>query len=510
MSCFSKLYLGFLILALSMNATFAGGPMFNMAFFKLNKPSPWIKTLGGSVNDNIRSLTSDSAGNVYVVGDYAYSTGATDFNDNALPSTVGSDVFVAKLNSSGSLQWIKTMGGTGIDWSYAVSVDSGGNVYVGGVFTNTAANANAVKDFSGATLLGKGGGDAFIAKLDNNGNQQWIKILGGTQSDALYGAAADQSGNIYVIGYFLNPSTDGYGVKDFAGNPLVGITTATTFNYDVFVAKLDATGTQQWITKLGSSSNDMGNSIAVDSAGNVLVCGHYSTGAKDFSGATLSGNQFSAFIAKLNSSGIQQWINTLRGSQDEAAASVAVDSSDNVYVSGNFENDSANTNNVVDFSGATIVGSGATTTDAYVAKLNASGVQQWIKVMGGTQAEYANEIAVDSSFNVYVSGYYTNDSVNTNLVKDFAGVNLLGQGGSDVYLAKLNSTGSQQWIKSFGGSGADSGSGLAVSNTSVLLGGTYTNDNIDTKIVKDVWNNVLLGKTTTNTATDIFVLKYVP
>ncbi|MEP0393823.1 MAG: SBBP repeat-containing protein, partial [Nitratireductor sp.] len=178
------------------------------------------------------SIEVDSSGNSYVTG---YFQGTVDFDPGAgttnLTSAGVKDVFIAKYNSDGTLDWAKNVGGTSDDVSYSISVDSSGNSYVTGTFQGTA-------DFdpgAGTTnLTSAGNDDAFIAKYDSDGALVWAKNVGGTSDDYGQSIEVDSSGNSYVTGYFQ-------GTADF--DPGAGTANLTSAgSSDVFLLKLDSDG----------------------------------------------------------------------------------------------------------------------------------------------------------------------------------------------------------------------------------------------------------------------------
>ncbi|HJP25320.1 MAG TPA: SBBP repeat-containing protein, partial [Acidimicrobiales bacterium] len=215
-------------------------------------------------------------------------------------------------------------------------------------------------------------------------------------------------------------------------------------------------------------------SVAVDSSGNVYTTGYFN-GTVDFDPgpgtANLTAKNIShsdAFVSKLDSSGNYVWAKSFGGIGKDYGYSVAVDSSGNVYITGRFEGH-ANENHIVDLdpgSGTTNVthnGNG----DVFVSKLDSSGDLVWAKSFGGSGTDYGHSVAVDSSGNVYTTGYF-NDTV------DFdpgAGTtNLTSNGSSDVFVSKLDSSGNYVWAKNLGGTGLDYGYSVAVDSS----GNVYT------------------------------------
>jgi len=379
-----------------------------------NNEMPWSTFLGGSGYDNVHGIAVDSIGNVYITGD----SGAT-WGNPVSPYVRNSDCFVAKLNSSGVLQWNTFLGGSDYDCGYGIAVDSSGNIYVAGYSGDTWGNP--VRTYTGNY-------DAFAAKLDSNGALKWNTFLGGSEYDLGNGLAVDASGNLYVIGQ-----------SDAAwGNPV----RAYTVNTDAFAAKVDSSGALLWNTFLGGSSLDCGYGIAMDSGGNIYVDGYsgntWGSPVSAFTGSV------DAFAAKLDSNGVLQWNTFLGGTSSDYGYSIAVDSFGNVYVTG--------------LSNATW-GSPARAytdtghTDAFAAKLDSSGVLQWTTFLGGNSSDCGYGVAADSSSNVYVTGFS-----NATWGSPIRAVT----GGGDAFAAKLDNSGALLWNTFLGGTSSDYGYAIAV------------------------------------------------
>ena len=327
----------------------------------------WAKRLGGTVADVGRIIAVDSSGNVYTTG-YFFST--ADFDPGAgttnLISAGGAEVFVSKLDSSGNFVWAKRLGGISTDEGYSIGVDSSGNVYTTGYFNGTV-------DFDPgagvANLTSAGGNDSFVLKLDSLGDFIWAKQLGGTAADVGRTIAVDSSGNVYTAGYFIGRADfdPGAGVENLTSASGSGGT-----DRDVFVSKLDSSGNFVWAKGLGGTAADESSSIAVDSSGNVYTTGSFN-GTVDFDPGAGEANLTSAggsdgFISKLDSSGNYVWAKSLGDTGFDYVRSIAVDSSGNVYTTGNF-------NGTVDFdpgAGVENVTSNGSN-DVFVLKLTPSG-----------------------------------------------------------------------------------------------------------------------------------------
>ncbi|MCC6794132.1 MAG: SBBP repeat-containing protein [Candidatus Hydrogenedentes bacterium] len=385
----------------------------------------WVKQFGGSSSSEVGwALALDSSGNVYCAGEFH---GTVDFDPGAgttnLVSAGQADIFVAKLDSSGTLLWAQQIGGSLGDGAYSAAVDSGGNVYTTGPFSGTV-------DFDpGAgtvNLTSLGGFDVFVSKLDSSGNFVWAKQMGSSSHDEGYSVAVDSGGNVHTTGHF-------YGTVDFDPGAGSANLTAVGFN-DIFVSKLDSSGNFVWVKQFGGSTSEVSRSVVVDSSGNVYTTGFFQ-GTTDFdpgagtASLTPVGN-YDIFVSKLDSTGAFLWAKQLGGSGDEFGFSVAVDSIGNVFTTGQFTG-------TADFDpgAGTANRSAVAGYDTYVSKLDSSGAFVWANAMGGSNIDEGRSIAIDSSGNAYTTGQFR-------VAADFdpgAGTaNLTVVGNGDIFVWKLS------------------------------------------------------------------------
>jgi hypothetical protein len=324
---------------------------------KLNTDGDWLWAVsaGGTNEDCAVRIAVDTVQNVYITG---YFWGTATFGYTTLISHGYADVFVAKLNTDGDWLWAVSAGGTGQpegfnDEAYGVAVDVHGNVYITGYFWRTAT-------FGNTTLTTQGDADVFVAKLNTDGDWQWVAHAGGPTPCAAVGIdiAVDTTGNSYITGYFLgiavmfdNYTITNHGVDDF---------------YDVFVAKLDNNGDWQWAVSAGGTNDDMGVNVAVDTEGDAYVTGYFSDTAI-FGNTTLTSYEYlgmaDMFVTKINSNGEWQWVISEGGPEGCAGSmSITVDTDENVYITGCFIG-------IVTFNDTTLISHGDR--DVFVAKLAA-------------------------------------------------------------------------------------------------------------------------------------------
>ncbi|RMA66434.1 SBBP repeat-containing protein [Ulvibacter antarcticus] len=280
-------------------------------------------------------------------------------------------------------------------------------------------------------------------------NLDWAKSInsGGIFNSFgnLVSSAVDDSGNEYLTGFFRD-TTDfdpGSGVFNLTSNGLG----------DIYILKLDANGNFLWVKAMGSNELDAGESITLDSNGNIYTTGSF-TGTVDFdpSAATFEltapGSERDIFIQKLDSDGNFIWAKRMGSSEREIAYSITTDLADNVYTTGSFFG-------TVDFDpnvGSTELTSNGSA-DIFIQKLDTNGNFIWAKSMGSTAfVDYGVDIKTDQNGNVYSTGNFA-DTVDFDPNAGIA--NLTSNGSDDIYIQKLDTNGIFIWAKSYGGSTGD-------------------------------------------------------
>jgi hypothetical protein len=212
------------------------------------------------------------------------------------------------------------MGGTNLDTVKALGVDASGNPTAVGYFAGTA-------NFGGANLTSAGANDVFVAKYSAAGAHQWSNRFGDADDQRAYGAAVDAAGNVVLTGYFN-------GTMSFGGPSFTNAGGA-----DMFLAKLTATGAHSWSKAIGTSLSygEMGEAVAIDGAGNILLTGEV-VQPVDFGGGVIvpPSITYDAFVAKYSPSGVHQWSKRFAADWDDHGKAVAVDGSGNIVLTGDF------------------------------------------------------------------------------------------------------------------------------------------------------------------------------
>ena len=434
--------------------------------------------LGGGGSDLGAAIAFDSKGAAYAVGatdspDFPTTPAAFDTSANG-----SFEVFVTKLNSTGSaLEYSTYLGGSVTpefwdrprDLGASIAVDHTGAAYVtGGTSSSDFPTTPGAFDRSYNRRH-----DAFVTKLDPTGSALvYSTYLGGISSDSGKGIGIDESGSAYVVG-----ATDSW---DFPTTPgAFGTTPNGVEGFDAFVTKLDATGsTLMYSTYLSGGRNDSASSIAVDPAGNAYVTGNtqsfnFPTTASAFD-STYNG-LLDVFVTALNASGSALVYSTfLGGSHDDQAGAIALDGEGAAYVTGmtgssEFPTTAGAFDNSVE--GPDV----PWRADVFVTKLNTSGsALEYSTYLGGTDSEGGFGIAVDAADSAHVTGSTRSDDFPTTPDAHDTTV-----GFEDAFVTQLNATGSSLVYSTYlGGSAIDHGRDIALDprGSAYVIGQTRSAD----------------------------------
>lgn len=291
----------------------------------------WVKQFGGLRDDRLFATCIDNSNAIYFCGtffDTAYVStvsGITQLISNGID-----DAIIGKTDSAGNVLWVKSFGGTSFDYPVSIAIDNNSDLLFTGSFRNLCDfNPDSI---SVNSLQSFGLENVFVCKWDTSANFIWVKQIGGTSGSYGTSIATDALNNVFVGGYFhdtidADPDINSYNLISNGWN-------------DAFVVKLNDNGTFLWGKSWGSTSYDFCFSLSVDILGNVYSTGKF-TDTVDFDAgsgnpALIASSVGNTFISKINNNGSLLWVEQLWSSGSNIGFGIALDATQNIYVTGNF------------------------------------------------------------------------------------------------------------------------------------------------------------------------------
>ena len=367
---------------------------------------PVFKTsqqIGGNGTTQIGTPVFDAAGNRYISGGF---TGNLTIGATTLIASKDFDLFIAKYDANGNALWARqATGATGgvpetqaIEGATALSVDGGGNVYVGGSFVKTlvlqgGANQNITLNDNGAAGINY---ESFVAKYDANGNLLWAK---GGNSNSPKNAANLETGQNGIDEIVFDTNGNPYVAGFVSGDHFLGSAFTNQGQSDIMLARLNpANGAIAWKQIIGGTKDDNGLNLKIDAANNLYLVGNFASPSITFpSGDTFTnpldpndseGVSTDTFIAKFDTGGSNLWTEDIGGASDVGVSQIAVNDAGEIFMTGYFFDS-------VNFGGITLFeteGTGETdeaSLGGYIAKMDVNGDFVWAKEFGGVGASLA-------------------------------------------------------------------------------------------------------------------------
>ena len=428
----------------------------------------WAMKIGNAGGDFGSSILTDSTGNVYITGMFY---GTNDFDPGAgianLYSTNG-NIFLLKLDQNGNYVWAKNgPGGTGPYTVPRLEMDADANLYM---ISAIYPGNNTFNPGTGTrTITSAGGYDGCISKYGNAGNFLWARRIGGTGDDYFAGSYMGSDGSLYLTGQFnatadMDPGTGAFSL------------TAQGTESDAFVLKLKPDNSFDWARSLTSTKRAQGTSVVALSDGRVKTVGEF-LGTADFDpgsgtyalSCSVWGN---VFVSTLDSAG--NFVAAEKISERSSfnrVQSLVHDTAGNIYSTGFFQG-------ILGMGGTDSVSAvtSAGLRDIFVSKRDSAGQVLWTRRFGGINQDEGEALAIDSTGNVYVTGYF-NDVVD--FQTETGTVTLTSAGGNDIFIFKLNPNGNLLWAKRVGGINTDRGLGLTVDPQGNVYGTGYFSHTVD-------------------------------
>jgi hypothetical protein len=385
--------------------------------------SPFNKVYGGSFDDAANSMINSSDGGYVMVG-------TTLSNDGDVSGKIGDseteDGWAIKIDGEGNKVWQKVLGGFGTDRLLGITTSSDGGYVMAGFSLSNEGDAGP----------NHGGSDAWVIKIDGNGNKVWQKSFGGSQYDVFESITKTNDGGYIAAGYTVSDDGDVTGLHG---------------DYDAWVVKIDGSGNIVWQKTLGGSNHDEASAVTASGDGGYIVVGI--TNSNDFDVSGLHGGT-DAWVIKIDGNGNIIWQKTLGGSKDDGLNSIAA-SSDGGYV----------------LAGATSSNDGDVTGshdgfDAWVVKIDRSGNIIWQKTPGGSQFD----AIIRSADGKYVLAGET--------LSNDGGLNgFHGGNGGDGLVLKIDDSGNKIWQKTLGGTSEDAFTSIVAGPCDQYVLGGYTDSN---------------------------------
>lgn len=409
----------------------------------------WAKSIGSDKVDRVSNVEMDVQGNIYIAGDIAdtvdFDPGTGVYNIlpfNTLPVSTTTDGYLAKYDPDGNLLWAFHLGNGNNDKINDIALDDDGNVYVIGVFSSFMdADPGPGTFYLYANTVNLG---VCIIKYSPAGNFIWGKSISGGVTIDGNSLAIDKFKNVILTGYFSGSAYD--------FDPGQGVALLTSQgSFDCFVLKLDSIGNYLWAKSMGGSGDDRGTSVTVDQAGSVLSTGIFS-GTVDFDPGpnvfNLSGNNNNnTYIQKLDPAGNLIWVKAFNSTNYIVGQSIVCGLQNEVYLTGLFQG-------TVDFDpgSGVFAMSSVSTSNSYIARLGASGNFKWARQLSG-DFNQPNHITYDPQSALMLTGFFSGtvdfDPGSTSQSQSSS------TGSWDMFIEKLDTSGSFLWIKTIGQPGAD-------------------------------------------------------
>jgi gliding motility-associated-like protein len=417
--------------------------------FSQAPPIEWQKTFGGSSSDDAHAIIQTSDGG-YLMAGFSYSNDGDAAGNHGPGDTDG---WIIKMDQTGVIQWKKMIGGTKWEDIRTIKeVQDGEYIIAGHSYSN---DGNLTENYGGAS-------DALVVKLDQFGNVEWLKSLGGSGEDVIISIEVTLDGGYICVGYTGSNDIDVFGNHG---------------DYDIWVVKLSNSGNIQWQKCIGGTERDAGWSITPSPDGGYVFTGHTKSTDGDI---VFNHGEYDILVGKMNADGNIQWIKTMGGSLTEWSLGI-VPALDGGYVIAGYA-----------FSNNGDVTTNYGQNDFWIIKISTQGNIQWQKSYGGS--DYDDPYSIDQTSD---GGYViAGRTISGN------GDVLFNNGGNDYWILKLDSKGNILWEKSLGGTRQDVAHSIkATSDGGYIIAGTsYSNDGDVTtnRGQSDAWI-VKLGICTLNT-----------
>jgi hypothetical protein len=432
----------------------------------------WASTAGGVEFEYVNAIKTDSIGNTYVFGRVFSVTSYFEsyvFNNT---NASGCDVFLAKYNLMGGIEWVKGIKGSGYEYAKAITIDPFGNIFVTGTFDSPSLTIDNL------LLLNTSGDETFIVKFNSLGNAIWAKNILCNSSQGIVSGnsiASDKNGNVIVTGSYSSDTL------------LFGNLSATnSFPQNFFILKIDSTGNPLWMKVAGEIGSDYGICISTDSFNNIYVSGGFSSSNIIFGNDTLSLSDNlpvgleNTFLVKYDLNGNVIWTKQIKGISNTTG--LTSDNSGNSYWVGSCV-DSGFIDSIL-----------MPNSDIFIIKINSNGELVWITSPQGSYSARCNSISIDTKNRLCITGDLSSGTM------AFGSTLLQRRQAATIFLARYDSAGQPEWGIQLDGGNEISSRGISNdSHGNIYLTGIYRSTDLYFDSISII--NNLYG------SSDIFIAK---
>jgi hypothetical protein len=423
-----------------------------LVFINVNAQAPdwaWAKSISGPSADAIYGITTDTLGNVYIIGDF----GSTiNLGTTTLTSAGNQDIFIVKYDPAGNVIWAKSAGGTGIDYGRGITCDKFGNIYVTGSYRLPSCSF-------GSTILTNTntvGRSLFLVKYNDMGDVLWARNTENyDEYDNSLGLTTDASGNVYISGNYA-PTFISFGTDTL---------TNTTGSFNMFLTKYNTMGDVLWAKKSNNMGSEQGNAIDTDTSGNVILIGTSMAPSMSFGTSTFNNMGYrDVFIVKYDSLGNVLWADCGGSIYWDYGGGIVTDLAGNIFITGHYQD-------AFSLGSFTITNAGGL--DMFIAKYDASGNVIWLKGVGSAASDYGVQTVTDAFGNVYIVGFFESPVLNIDTIS------INNNGLYDFLVLKYDGSGNFLWAKGAGGNNRDYAYVITIDVfNNVLIGGHYESQSL--------------------------------
>ena len=359
----------------------------------------WVFSFGGTNVDAFSGIKMLGDTSILVVGTYRGPLVTLGTQTLPTPPSGGANLVVARLDTAGTLEWVKTaeIGNTFFSpwnnfYNPQVDVNDQGEIIVAGSYRGSAKFGSVSLTTGGTFIFG-----SFVAKYLKDGTFKWVKNLSGTTNTFGTRVTVDQMGNSYISGNFNATVTIG------------GVSLTSSGSRDIYLTKIDTAGNFKWAKKIGGTNFDEAYGIAIDKFNHLYLSGRFwsqmTVGSSSLNTNPGVNNNSDAFLVRLDTSGSYVWGKAFGGFDgtyvtQDFCYGTEVDDKGNVGISGRFGGSGTK------FGNDTINGNGNFRA-IFISLVDSSGDFTWT-ITGTTTGTFfnnqSNGIALDTNKNIYSTG----------------------------------------------------------------------------------------------------------